>query len=221
MKHKHIMGGGQDDFVPKSKCSIDPLTAAAIGGALGGLLSGDKGAQETKTGILAAPKEVQDAILKIFLPALLAQFEAPRRNIPLTRAVDPATDPFASRALFELQQFSDLQPGGLFGNLPLTEEQKAAAKEEAEEDELAQSQATSSQLAQQFLGQVATGIGGGSGIPISGAGGGLLAQAAGGQLDLGALGQQLGGLGFGQTRFAPTQGLLELLQQGFGGVATT
>lgn len=78
-------------------------------GAVTSLFGGskNKSQQPAVSGFAAKPQAAQDALLKTFLPAALEQYAKPREALPSMRAVDPATDPFASQALWELQQYRD------------------------------------------------------------------------------------------------------------------
>jgi hypothetical protein len=87
----------------------------SIGGALIGGLAG-KGKTEAASapqgGFATLPKAVQDAYLNTYLPDVLKAYDAPRTPIPLARATEPGSV-FDSKALAELQQFSDAV-GGYF-----------------------------------------------------------------------------------------------------------
>ena len=77
------------------------LGAAALGG-------GNKVKQTSQSGFATLPAEVQQAYLKTYLPAVLQNFNAPRPQIPLSRAEAP-TDIFGSQELYKYQKFKDAQ----------------------------------------------------------------------------------------------------------------
>lgn len=89
---------------------------SAIAGGLGllGSVLGNKnkGAEPSKSGFAALPKEVQNAYLDTYLPDVLEQYKQPFQAIPMARVEDTG-DPFQSQALLDLQQYSD-DIGGLF-----------------------------------------------------------------------------------------------------------
>lgn len=92
-------------------------TAAILGGA-GALASAFGGSKKQTTsenlsGYQALPKEVQDLLIEQYLPKAQATLDMPYQNIPMQRAQNPAGDPFASQALYDLQMFSDAA-GGYF-----------------------------------------------------------------------------------------------------------
>ena len=92
---------------------VDPVTAVAVGSALAGAFGKkDKGAAPEKQGFAALPKEVQDAWLKTFAPAVQEQYERPFQAVPMARVEDTG-DPFQSQALIDLQRYSD-DIGGFF-----------------------------------------------------------------------------------------------------------
>lgn len=93
-----------------------PLVAAAAITAAGSYLSSKnagKGAKPEAQGFAALPKSVQDAWLNTYLPKAMAASQLPYQAIPMQRATNPANDPFASQALWDLQRYSDAK-GGLF-----------------------------------------------------------------------------------------------------------
>lgn len=93
---------------------VDPVTALGIAGVAGSIFGGKKTKAQPTSGFATLPKPVQDAFLKTYLPDVLSQYDTPFQPIPMNRvsAPDP-NDPFASRGLYDLQQYSD-QIGGLF-----------------------------------------------------------------------------------------------------------
>lgn len=92
---------------------IDPVTGLAIAGIAGSVFGGKDNKALPTSGFGTLPKAVQDAWLKTYLPDVQEQYNAPFQPLPMTRAVDPSTDPFASQGLYDLQQYSDAI-GGLF-----------------------------------------------------------------------------------------------------------
>jgi len=94
---------------------IGTATAIGLGGAALSAFGGKdkKTTSESKSGFQALPKEVQDFLLESYLPQVQERFASPYQAIPMQRAPDPSGDPFASQALYDLQQFSDVK-GGYF-----------------------------------------------------------------------------------------------------------
>lgn len=92
---------------------IDDLLVGA--GAIASAFGGKKKqvTQETQSGFQALPKEVQDLLLNSYLPKVQNTLDMPYQAIPMQRAENPAGDPFASKALWDLQNFSDAA-GGYF-----------------------------------------------------------------------------------------------------------
>lgn len=89
-------------------------SAGKLGGLLSSSLSGNPSTPgSTTSGFAALPHEVQQAWLKTYLPAVLAQTSKAYQAPPLRRA---PTNPgmFDSQGLADLQKYSD-QVGGLFG----------------------------------------------------------------------------------------------------------
>lgn len=87
------------------------LGAGALASAFGG--SKKQTTSENLSGYQALPKEVQDLLIEQYLPKAQATLNMPYQNIPMQRAQNPAGDPFASQALYDLQNFSDAA-GGYF-----------------------------------------------------------------------------------------------------------
>lgn len=94
---------------------VDPVTLGLAGaGIAGSLFGGKKQKAQPTSGFATLPKPVQDAFLKTYLPDVLSQYDAPFQAIPMNRVAAPdPNDPFASRGLYDLQQYSD-SIGGLF-----------------------------------------------------------------------------------------------------------
>lgn len=85
----------------------DALAVASIGSSLLGS-RGNKSAQPVSTLSLQA-QALQDAYNNGYLPAATENFNRPYPSVPTKRASDPASDPFASQAMWELQQLRDNQ----------------------------------------------------------------------------------------------------------------
>jgi hypothetical protein len=194
-------------------------------GAIAGLLGGSKkqGASQQLTGFQAMPKEVQDALLKQYLPAVNDQFNAPYQAIPMQRATNPAGDPFASQALYDLQNFSDMQ-GGYF--TPYSLQQPGANGGQAQPQTLSasygggqipntvapgqgggqQGGGGSSSLAQQWLSLLAGNnaiVGSGGSSTASNLASNLTAMIKSGQLSLDSLGSKLAERGYGKDTYNP------------------
>lgn len=96
------------------------MEAAVIGSAAIGAL-GNK-ANKQKNGGQVDPytffPEVKDAIKTNVLPRAAELANTPYPALPMRRAIDPANDPFASRALFELQMAKDFQAKNAKPNIP-------------------------------------------------------------------------------------------------------
>lgn len=84
-------------------------TAANIAGSKGGKSNG----APSQSGFSALPKSVQDAWLNTYLPKAMTASQLPYQSVPMQRATNPANDPFASQALWDLQRYSDAK-GGMF-----------------------------------------------------------------------------------------------------------
>ena len=117
--------------------------AGLLASAIGGSKKKHEEQVTQKTGFEALPKEVQSFLMDTYLPQVEALAASPYRNVPMVRATNPATDPFASRALWDLQKYSDAT-GGLFS--PYGEQRKTP---DVSSD--APGVAFSSSLAQQYL----------------------------------------------------------------------
>jgi len=92
---------------------MDPISMGLTGaGLLGGLFGGKKGVSSGASGFAAMPEAVQQAYLKTYLPAILQNYNAGYQSIPMQRVQAPSS-PFDSRAMYDLQQYSDAL-GGYF-----------------------------------------------------------------------------------------------------------
>jgi len=94
------------------------VSFGSILGGVGALASafGGKDKQTTSSrvdGFQALPKEVQDMLLESYLPKVQNILNMPYQAIPMQRAMNPAGDPFASKGMWDLQNFSDAA-GGYF-----------------------------------------------------------------------------------------------------------
>lgn len=87
------------------------LGSAAIGA--GSSLLGNKQAKKNAGGQPIDPytffPEVKEAYKETVLPRAAEEFNQPYPAMPMARAVDPASDPFASRALYDLQMARDAE----------------------------------------------------------------------------------------------------------------
>lgn len=98
------------------------LAAIALGaGAISSLIGaskGNKGQAPEKTGFQALPPEVQQWLLENYLPQVQEYADMPYQAIPMQRAGNPMTDPFASQGLADLQAFSDAAGGYFTPHVP-------------------------------------------------------------------------------------------------------
>lgn len=78
----------------------------AIAGAIGAA-KGKKGEAPAQQGFAALPEKVQKAWMDTYLPEVLKLYQQPRATIPMERAPNPEGNPFASKALYDFQQYSD------------------------------------------------------------------------------------------------------------------
>lgn len=180
------------------------MLGAVLSGAglLASAFGGSKDPAQAQSGFQAYPQEVKDLLLEDYLPQLKEYMAGGYQAIPMKRAVNPAQDPFASQALWELQQYSDQLGGsGLFNN-------QQAQPQTPQVDP----NAGNASLAQQYLMGIA---GGGNprgqmirGQTMSGFGGDVATMIgqniAGGQYSMADLGRELSNQGFGKTQFNPT-----------------
>lgn len=97
-------------------------------GALSSILGGSKGKMQAlpQSGYGALPEKVQDIWMDSFIPGVQDVFDAGPRMVPLQRAANPATDPFASRAAHNFQQYSD-SVGGFFPRPAMRQQAPAPA----------------------------------------------------------------------------------------------
>jgi hypothetical protein len=132
--------------------AIGTASAIAGAGALASAFGGSKKqkVQEQKTGFQAYPKEVQDYLLNTYLPRVQAEATQPYQAIPMRRAANPQNDPFASKGLYELQQFSDAQ-GGYFTPYTQGGEINQASYGQPQQQQPAAQGGGSSSLAQMYI----------------------------------------------------------------------
>lgn len=175
------------------------ITGASL---LASALGGSKDPAQSQTGFNAYPQQVKDLLIEDYLPQLKEYMAGGYQAIPMKRAVNPAQDPFASQALWELQQYSDQLGGsGLFNNQQMPQQAPQADPS-----------AGNAALAQQYL----MGISGGSNPRGQWVTGGLSPTLggdvvnlinrgiSGGQYSMADLGRELAAQGFGKTQFNPT-----------------
>lgn len=178
---------------------IAGLAASAFGG------KDQKVTSEQKTGFQALPKEIQDYLLESYLPRVQDYGESPYPSVPMERATNPADDPFASQALYDLQRYSDYT-GGLFS--PYT--QDGTAPEAAATPAPQSTGMDGAALAQQYLmGLSAPQMGSPRGYRVgrgsfsSDIADRLNRSISTGQFDLGALGDALSDQGYGTSTLTP------------------
>jgi len=116
----------------------------AVAGIASSLVGGSKGQKTPASGFYALPGEVQDAYLKTYLPAVMDVYNQGYQGIPMARVSAP-TSPFDSKALYQLQQYSDAI-GGLFSPYGRGNKAKSDAEKQAQE-----AAAKKQSLAQQYL----------------------------------------------------------------------
>jgi hypothetical protein len=188
----------------------DALVAGSLAaGALGGSKKG--GSSQQASGYQAWPTKAKNFAEGDVLDAIMQQLHTPYPTLPTMRAANPANDPFASQALWDLQQYSDQSPNGLFA--------------QPQQPQTPGNGPSPDVLAQQYLAMMMQpGAGGTRGYYMPGnfggwsgdAASGLQGQINGGQLSLSQLGDALGAQGYGKTAFTPQQinytALLEALK---------
>jgi hypothetical protein len=179
----------------------------AVAGLAASALGGGKEGGQSVSGFAAYPQEVKDLLLEQYLPQVEKYLNAGFQAVPMQRAQNPMGDPFASQALWDMQQYSDAIPGGYFNNAQLPEGQQGGGQEIDPE-------AASSQLARQYLFQMSSptsdsprgtminrGMGGGVGWSGQLASD-LLGRIDAGNVSLSSLGNALSQQGYGDKVFS-------------------
>ncbi len=92
---------------------MDPITMGLMGTSmLSSLFGGKKGVSSGASGFAAMPEAVQQAYLNTYLPGVLQNYNTGYQSMPMQRVQAPSS-PFDSRAMYDLQQYSDAL-GGYF-----------------------------------------------------------------------------------------------------------
>lgn len=102
---------------------------AALGSAAGGAIGGGEAMEgQGAQGFYALPKSVQDSWLNSYMPAAQAEFEKAYTPVPLAQYTTPASDPFYSQGMADLQAHVNAQQPAAVAQPMAVDPEKEAMK---------------------------------------------------------------------------------------------
>lgn len=85
------------------------ILSSIVGAAAGGIGSKSSKQPDQKSGYYAFPSFIQEDLKDTYHPMAQGELQQPYQPVSTMRANDPASDPFASQALWRLQQQADMR----------------------------------------------------------------------------------------------------------------